>query len=110
MAGSGRYSRTSGFEVRVRMAQTHAYSAPGSFGDHLRRSLEFWCNRHHSNMAARRLPQSIECLERWKKQVLWRMNPAASMAQEWTFQMYSKRLGAACTITSVLFGALDLGC
>ena len=83
------------FEIRIRMPEADADSAPLRLGNHFQRALQLRRNGHQSDMAPRCLPEFLERLHARCKQMLRRMRTATRVAKKWPFEMDAQRLCAA---------------
>ena len=60
VSGSGRDSAFGGLKIGVGMSQADAHAAPRCFGNDLGCVIQLWSDRHHTDAAARGLPETVE--------------------------------------------------
>src|ERR1700731_4491699 len=79
-------------QIGVRMSHAHADISSRRFGDHFQRAGKFRGDRHHANVSARSLPETLKNLQCGLRKILWRMHAAALMAEKRSFQMDAESL------------------
>ena len=72
-----------------------AHPARDGSSDYFERTVKFGSDGHHTNAPARGLPKAFERLKPGRQKALGRVNAAASMADERSFEMNPERVGAA---------------
>ena len=76
------------------MAKADAHSESGSVFDELERTGQLGRDGHEADVAARRLPETVEERNRGRLQQLGRMHAAFGMRDERTFEVNAERHGA----------------
>src|SRR5579884_3367190 len=97
------HSSTRLFDRGIRMTDADAYPSLCCFGNYFSRAVQFRSNRHHSHMAARRLPQLFESRDAGRNQIFRRMYAPFVMTQEWTLKVNSNRPGSTVIFLDVFY-------
>src|SRR5512146_2091124 len=91
VTGSGSNCPLGCGEVRVGVSDTHANASTRGFLDDLDSTVQLRCDRHYPYMSSRRIPESVERIDRRWQEMFRRMDSAANMADKRALEMNADR-------------------